>query len=147
MTWTGPGGRGPTSTSTDPGEWDAVRAACPDHDLVFLGGEHVVADPLPYLAAAHVVVAAAGQNSVADLAVADSRALILPQDRPFDEQRATARLLDHADLAVVAPSFPPADAWPDLIESANTLDSRWIRWQTAGAASRAAAVIGKVAGL
>ena len=131
----------------DSPEWDAVRAVLPGHDLVFLGGRRVVADPLPYLAAAHVVVAAAGQNSVADLAVAEARALILPQERPFDEQGATARLLDAASLAVVAPEFPAPEAWPGLVESANSLDSRWIRWQTSGAALRAAEVIGKVAGL
>lgn len=126
--------------------WAAVEQACPDHDFTFLGGTGpVVADPLRHLASAEVVVSAAGQNSVADIAVADRPALILPQERPFGEQAATAALLDTASLALVAPRFPEPGEWPRLLAAANALDSRWIRWQTAGAAQRAADVIREVA--
>lgn len=138
-------GRGGTGWTE--AQWDQVRAACPDRDFLFLGGDTFVADPMPYLSSARVVVSAAGQNSVADLAVAGARTIILPQERPFSEQHATAALLDAAELAVVADTFPAAEEWPALLERAESLDSRWARWQTAGAAARAADVIRKVAGL
>lgn len=126
------------------GQWDAVQEACPGRSFLFLGGDTAVADPLPYLAGARVVVTAGGQNSVADIAVADTPALVLPQERPFAEQHATAALLDAAGLAVVRSQFPAAADWPDLLDVTNSLDSRWIRWQTSGAAQRAADVIRKV---
>ncbi|MCS5480354.1 hypothetical protein NYP18_11890 [Corynebacterium sp. YIM 101645] len=138
-------GRGGTGW-TD-GQWAQVRAACPGRDFVFLGRDRFVDDPMPWLAAANVVVSAAGQNSVADIASAQARAVILPQERPFAEQRATASLLDAAGLAVVAHDFPGPAAWPGLLEQAQSLDSTWHRWQTSGAASRAAEAIRKVAEL
>ena len=128
-------------------QWEQVRAACPDRDFLFLGGDTFVDDPMPYLSSANVVVSAAGQNSVADLAVAGAKAVVLPQARPFAEQHATAALLDDAGLAVVAETFPEPAAWPALLERAESLDGRWPRWQTSGAAARAADVIRKVAEL
>ena len=100
-----------------------------------------VADPWGQLASAEVVVAFAGQNSIADLAAAGARAVIVPQARPFDEQNQTATALDRAGLAVLAPSWPEPQAWPELIGRASALTPRWSRWQTDGAAARAAAEI------
>ena len=138
-------GRGGTDWNAE--QWDEVEAACPDRDFVFLGRDTFVEDPMPYLCSANVVVSAAGQNSIADIALASVGALILPQERPFAEQHASASLLDAAGLAVVAHSFPPAREWPSLLKQAETLNSRWSRWQTSGAAARAADVIRKVAQL
>ena len=136
-------GRG--GTDWTPGQWAAVQDACPDRHFHFLGGDTRVDDPLPYLAGADVVVAAGGQNSIADIAVADTPALILPQERPFGEQHATATLLADAHLALTIPRWPAPGEWPTLLSEAKSVDSRWIRWQTAGAAHRAADVIRKVA--
>ncbi|MDO5669995.1 MAG: hypothetical protein Q4G50_08335 [Corynebacterium sp.] len=136
-------GRGGTDWSA--GHWDAVQAACPERSFRFLGGDTAVADPLPYLTGANVVVAAGGQNSIADIAVADTPALILPQQRPFAEQHATADLLADAHLALTRHTWPEPEEWPALLSEAQSIDSRWIRWQTAGAAQRAADVIRKVA--
>lgn len=102
-------------------------------------------DPWEVLAAAPVVVSWAGQNAVADLAAADARAVVLPQPRPFDEQRATADALGRAGLAVVADRWPSADEWPDLLARASALQPDWSRWGTAGAARRAAQAIEAVA--
>lgn len=137
-------GRGGTGWTE--AQWDQVRAACPDRDFLFLGGDAFVDDPMPYLSSARVVVSAAGQNSVADLAVAGAKTILLPQERPFREQHATAQLLDAAGIAIAADAFPAAGEWPALLEQAESLDSRWPRWQTSGAAARAADVIRKVAG-
>ncbi|MCS5497371.1 hypothetical protein NY547_09000 [Cnuibacter physcomitrellae] len=102
------------------------------------------ADPWPLLATADVVVSAAGQNSVADLAAAQARAVVVPQERPFGEQDATGRALDRLGLAVVAPGAPGApgvrgvDEWARLLAGAIGLRPDWGRWQVAGAARRAA---------
>ncbi|QGU05338.1 glycosyltransferase [Corynebacterium comes] len=138
-------GRGGTGWTE--AQWDQVRSACPDRDFLFLGADTFVDDPMPYLSSANVVVTAAGQNSVADIAVAGAKSIVLPQARPFAEQHATAALLAAAELALVAETFPEAGEWPALLERAEALDSTWLRWQTAGAAVRAAHVIRKVAGL
>lgn len=138
-------GRGGTDWNKE--QWDQVKAACPDREFLFLGWDTFVEDPMPYLRSANVVVSAAGQNSIADIAHAEAKALILPQRRPFAEQHASASLLDTAGLAVVVHSFPEAKEWPALLTRAESVDSAWGRWQTAGAASRAADVIRKVADL
>lgn len=130
------------------GYFDAVAAACPDADVRILDAAHGwVADPWPYLCAADVVVAAAGQNSIADIAAAGARAIVIPRPRPFGEQEATARVLSDAGLALVpcgADDDPPApEAWPRLLGRAPAAD--WSAWGTEGAADRAAAVIEGVA--
>ncbi|MET0830409.1 MAG: hypothetical protein ABWY26_12855 [Microbacterium sp.] len=99
------------------------------------------ADPWDELASAGVVVGWAGQNSIADIAAADASAVIVPQERPFAEQLETALAVDRAGLAVVATAWPPAEAWPELIERAAHLQPDWSRWEVRGAAARAAAAI------
>jgi UDP-N-acetylglucosamine:LPS N-acetylglucosamine transferase len=105
-----------------------------------------VQDPWPDLCAADVVVAHAGESSVADLAAAARPAIIVPAPRPFDEQDTTAAVLANAGLAVVHPRWPRAGDWPGLLRKAHGTDGRrWGRWQTAGAPQRAAAVIERIA--
>ena len=98
-------------------------------------------DPWEDLLSARVVVAWAGQNSVADLAAASAAAVVIPQERPFAEQRETALALESAGLAVVATEWPENDAWPELIDRAAQLRADWSHWQVAGAAARAADAI------
>jgi UDP-N-acetylglucosamine--N-acetylmuramyl-(pentapeptide) pyrophosphoryl-undecaprenol N-acetylglucosamine transferase len=113
---------------------------------VGVSAETWVQDPWQYLCAADVVVAHAGESSVADLAVAARPAVIVPEPRPFDEQNTTAALLADAGLAVVHPRWPLAAEWPDLLRRARRTDvRRWRRWQTDGAAQRAASAIERVA--
>lgn len=110
-----------------------------------LGGDARVENPMPYLRSASAVIAAAGQNSVADLAVARAPAIIFPQERPFGEQDATAQNLDRAGLAVVLRDFPNPGQWPQLFEEARRRAANWHLWQVEGAAKRAAQVIESVA--
>jgi hypothetical protein len=129
---------------------DAVSraaAATPHASWTLLGGEAGawVADPWSSLSAADVVVTAAGQNSVADLAAAGARAVVVPQDRPFDEQRTTARVLAERGLAVVVDEWPADHAWPDLLDRALASTPDWSAWQVDGAAARAADVVAEVA--
>ena len=104
------------------------------------------ADPWPALCAAEIVVSWAGQNSVADLAAAGVRAVVIAQPRPFTEQDATATVLDHAGLAVGVSGWPEPLNWPELLEQARALTPDWSRWQVDGAAERAAQIILGVAG-
>ncbi|GAB2984989.1 glycosyltransferase [Frigoribacterium salinisoli] len=141
----------------------SAAAATPGTTWTVLGADGWVDDPWPALCAAEVVVSAAGQNSVADLAAAGARAVVLPQERPFGEQRATATALAELGLAVVpdaprAPAtsstpdagtdgvgWPVPDAWPGLLARARALQPDWDRWSVDGAARRAAAVVAEVA--
>ena len=91
-----------------------------------------------------VVVSAAGQNSIADLAAAGVAAVVIAQDRPFDEQRHTARVIAARGLALTAPDTVSSDDLADLIERAATCVSGapdWTSWRVTGAAQRAARAI------
>ncbi|GAA2712754.1 hypothetical protein [Actinoplanes palleronii] len=103
-----------------------------------------IADPWEALQRAEVIVAAAGQNSVADLAAAGARAVIVPQPRPFGEQVATGRILTDRRLAVVEPAWPGAAAWPSVLDRARGLRTDWSQWGVTGAARRAADTIAQV---
>lgn len=64
------------------------------------------------------VVASAGNNTVADVARAGSPLVVVPQDRPFDEQRRHAESLDAAGVAAVISSHSRASAWTEALELA-----------------------------
>ena len=123
-----------------PEDWAAVEAACPEYRFTFLGGDNHVDDPTELLQSAGIAVTAGGQNSVADLAATNTPAVILPQPRPFAEQKLGAKVLD--GLATVRNAFPAPEEWPELLRRRET---DWARWQTEGAARRAAEVIAGVA--
>jgi hypothetical protein len=103
-----------------------------------------IEDPWEALQRAEVVVAAAGQNSIADIAAAGARAVVVPQPRPFGEQVATGRVLADRGLAVVEPAWPGAGAWPAVLDRARRLRTDWSPWAVTGAARRAAAAIAQV---
>ena len=136
---------GKGGSTWEPGDWQAVERACAGYRFTHLSGDNRVDDPTSLLQRAGVVVAAGGQNSIADIAATNAPAIILPQPRPFIEQKASALMLREAGLAVVPDGFPPADEWPALLTAAENLHADWSRWQTQGAAARAARVIEKVA--
>jgi UDP-N-acetylglucosamine--N-acetylmuramyl-(pentapeptide) pyrophosphoryl-undecaprenol N-acetylglucosamine transferase len=99
-------------------------------------------EPWPDICAADVVITHAGQNCVADIAAARRPAIVLPQSRPFNEQHVTAETLRRHRLAIATSGWPDARAWRCLIAHARASDaSRWERWQTSGAAARAAQAI------
>jgi UDP:flavonoid glycosyltransferase YjiC (YdhE family) len=106
-----------------------------------------VAEPFALLAGADVVLTHAGQNAVAEVAAARVPAVVVPQPRPFDEQRTTGRVLAAGGWpAVVAdhdsdgPDVP--GRWAALVERAADLDgSAWASWVDGGAADRFADVV------
>ncbi|GAA2555297.1 hypothetical protein GCM10010435_27320 [Winogradskya consettensis] len=121
-----------------------AAAATPGTRWSIAGGSTWIEDPWEALLRAEVVVAAAGQNSIADLAAAGARAVVVPQPRPFDEQVATGRFLADHKLAVVEPSWPDDDAWPVVLDQARALRPDWALWGVTGAAHRAADAIAQV---
>jgi UDP-N-acetylglucosamine--N-acetylmuramyl-(pentapeptide) pyrophosphoryl-undecaprenol N-acetylglucosamine transferase len=139
--------QGSGGTSVTPADVAAAEAATPDWDWHRLGPGAWSEDPWPELCAADVVVAHAGLGSLADVAAAGRPAVVVPEDRPHDEQRATARALAEAGLAVTSERWPEDHQWPDLLARALALGgSGWRRWCTDGAAQRAARVVEAVAG-
>ena len=120
---------------------DAARAATPGWRWVPIGTPGAVwaEDPWDLLCSADVIVSAAGQSSIADLAVLGKPAIVLCEPRPYDEQLATGRSLRDGGLATVLEKWPEPARWPALIAGATA--GRWGAWATAGAARRAAAVI------
>lgn len=123
------------------GDWEKVQRACADWEFIHLGGDQRVDDPTEVLETADVAVIAGGQNSVADVAALGVPAVVLPQPRPFAEQAWTAKELDRAGLATVAMAFPAPKDWPALLENAADFEPEWHRWETAGAARRAALAV------
>jgi hypothetical protein len=123
-----------------------AEAATPGTRWQLAGGSAAtwIDDPWEALQRAEVVVAAAGQNSIADLAAAGARAVVVPQPRPFDEQVTTGRFLADRRLAVVEPVWPADGAWPEVLEKARSLRPDWSLWSVTGAARRAAGVIEEV---
>jgi hypothetical protein len=108
---------------------------------------HWTADPWPALCSADVVVTHAGQNAVAEVAAARRPAVVLPQQRPFGEQAATAEVLARAELAVVRHSWPTPAEWPSVLaEAAERGGDRWAEWSPGDGARRAAHVIDELAG-
>jgi UDP-N-acetylglucosamine:LPS N-acetylglucosamine transferase len=120
-------------------------AAQPDISVTALGGSAGwTADPWPDIAGADVVITHAGQNSIADVAAAERPAVVIPQPRPFDEQRTTAQVLRRHRLAVVSPRWPAQRDWASLVDRAGRLAPGWQRWRVDGAAGRAADAIESV---
>ncbi len=135
----GRGGGGPTARHLD-----SAREQTPAWDWEILGGAGGawVTDPFPLLCAADVVVTHAGQNAVAEVAAVRRPAVIIPAERPHDEQRTTARVLARGPWPVVLESTFPTSAWSERLDHAASLDGRqWSAWCDGGAARRFAQLV------
>lgn len=117
---------------------EGAVAQTPDWSWSVLGHDRWDDDPWDALCSAEVVVTAAGQNAIADVAAAGARAIVLPRPRPFDEQVRTGEALRERGLAIVADAAPD---WPTLLERARALEPDWRQWAVDGAAARAARII------
>ena len=126
----------------------AARDATPGWEWCERGPSSPSPDLWADLMAADVVVTHAGQNAVAEVAAARRPAVVVAQERPFDEQVATARAVDRLGLAVGLTRWPDASAWPGLLDRAVGLGgSGWARWSSGDGAARAAAHLEAVAAL
>ena len=94
------------------------------------------------LCTADVVVADAGQDTVADLAAARGHAVVVADEHLVDGQRHTARALDRAGLAVGLERWPADEAWPAVLRAARDRGgSTWSRWADGRGAERMAGAL------
>ncbi|WP_166138780.1 glycosyltransferase [Nocardioides ochotonae] len=101
-----------------------------------------VEDPHALVRDADVVITHAGQNAVAEVAAARRPAVLVPQDRPHDEQRVSAAALGAGGWPVLVEGTFPTDGWAARLERAASLDGRiWEGWCDGAAAQRFAAVL------
>ena len=123
----------------------AARLASPGWEWIHLDRAHGtwVDDPWPLLSSASVVVSHAGQNLIAEIAAARRPALLLPQDRPFDEQLVMASAVGMSGLPVlVRDAWPAPEEWPQLLTRLSGLDgSLWSSWNDGHGAARMAGLL------
>ncbi|KGN42256.1 glycosyltransferase [Knoellia aerolata] len=133
----------------DPDLPDRITGAVPDIDWTVVGGGAWVNDVQDHLAHSDVVVTHAGQNAIADVAGWGLPAVVLPQSRPFDEQRHMGAVLASSGIAqVVQRDDVPGARWGELVQRARTHGGEgWSTWGCEGAASRAASLVEVVAGV
>ncbi|WP_370327842.1 glycosyltransferase [Euzebya sp.] len=102
----------------------ATAAATPGWRWAVLGrhlhlppgfGPGWVDDPWDWLCAADVIVTHGGHNAVMECAAAGTPTIVIPQDRPFDEQRDKCRALAREGLGTVLSTWPDPDGWDDLL--------------------------------
>lgn len=99
-------------------------------------------DPWSVLCDADVVVCAAGQNSLAEVAAAGVAAVVVPLDRPFDEQRHTAAALSAAGYPVEVVEDPAAACWDHVLDRARSRPvDRWWSWNDRSGARRFADLV------
>ena len=126
-----------------------ARDATPGWEWTALGGGlgSWVADPTAVLREADVVITHAGQNAVAEVAAARRPAVVIPGERPHDEQRSTGRVLASGPWPALVRTSWPSSGWSSLLDSARALDgSAWASWCDGHATSRFASVLADVAG-
>lgn len=123
----------------------ALAALAPGWDWTEVGGGRWVEDPTAALRDADVVVTNAGQNSLAEVAACRVPAVVVPAERPHDEQATTARVLDASTWPALVVSSLPDDDWSDLLERARLLDGQaWATWCDGHGATRFADVVTSV---
>lgn len=110
-----------------------------------LGVDSWVDDPSRLLRAADVVVTHAGQNALAEAAATRCPAVVVPQERPHEEQVTTAMALRDGGWPVVV-----LDEWPtddEALDKAALLDGdSWSGWCDGLAVERYGSVVREVMG-
>jgi UDP-N-acetylglucosamine:LPS N-acetylglucosamine transferase len=103
--------------------WRVIGPAMPPQqgpdNLVFAGWTD---DAQEEIAAAEIVVGAAGDGLVNAVIAARAPFVCCPEPRPFDEQVQKAHALQAAGAALVFAEWPPADRWPAVLADVLRLD-------------------------
>lgn len=129
-----------------PAEVDAARAATPGWTWVERSPARPSPDLWRELHESEVVVTHGGQNAVADVAASRSPAIVVAQDRPFGEQRATVRAIDRLGVGVGVDRWPRPEAWTGLLGRARGLGgARWGEWSSGHGAQAAGSLLDALA--
>jgi hypothetical protein len=92
------------------------------------------------------VFAHCGQNAVAEVAATHTRAVLVPEARPFDEQHYLGRALQNAALPARVVNLGEIIRWRAVIEDLSRSNpAEWRAWVDGHAAQRAAKVIEQIA--
>lgn len=99
------------------------------------------------IASAGVVIGGAGDGVLCAAAAAARPFICMPEERPFEEQRAKARALASAGAAIVLDSWPARSAWPRMLRDADAIETaRIASFHDACGSEKAAAFILSQAG-
>jgi len=124
---------------------DAAREQAPDWTWEVLGLGNWADQPWTHIRNAGVIVTHAGQNALAEVAAARRPAIVIPQERPFDEQLTTARVLAAGPWPALVLDELPTSGLAELLDRAAALDgTAWATWNDGGGAARAARIIESV---
>ncbi|MBO0594425.1 glycosyl transferase [Nesterenkonia sp. E16_7] len=121
-----------------------LRRILPQARLRILGGESAWADdPWPLLSRADLVLTAAGQNSIAEVAASRTPALVTALDRPHREQTHMLDALDRGPWPALRTPDPADEAgWDQAVARALSLDGAdWASWCDGAAAERFAELL------
>ncbi|WP_420142996.1 glycosyltransferase [Sphingobium sp.] len=123
---------------SDGERWAEIARATPERQFRIIGSCTVptllpdnlelggwVDDADAQIAAAAVVIGAAGDGVVSAVLAARRPFICLPEPRPFDEQVSKARRLDAVGGAIVRFDWPPASDWAGLIDLAIDQVKHW----------------------
>jgi UDP-N-acetylglucosamine--N-acetylmuramyl-(pentapeptide) pyrophosphoryl-undecaprenol N-acetylglucosamine transferase len=104
--------------------WEIVGSVDPDgtpmpQNLVVHG---VVPDPVPLMRTANLIISSAGHNAVAAAAACRRPVLLIPENRPFDEQLFFARALNASAGIPVKETWRSTDSWTTVLEHAAQTD-------------------------
>lgn len=127
-------------------EWVWTVAGLPEGDIPGVVNHGPVGDVWPLLNDADVVIGSAGTNVVSETAAARRPLVVIPQVRPFDEQRSHAAALVRAGLADSYATWPTAEQWPSILRRASLRNpDRWDQLHDGSAVQRLHDVICGVA--
>lgn len=99
-------------------------------------------DPWSHVLASCVVITHAGEGALAEVAAARRPAVVLPQQRPYDEQQVTAAALRAGDWPVTVLEEWPSSGWSSILDRTASLDGRcWEDWCDGAAGDRFAGLL------
>lgn len=98
-----------------------------------------IADPLPILSQCCVVIGNAGHNTVMEVASLNKRMIVIPENRPFEEQLIKAQMLEKLNLArVISPKSMLNTDWSEELSQIMLTSPDWGKTMVETAASDAA---------
>jgi len=132
--------------SVGPESINQLRRVLPGANVTVLGGDGLWdSDPWPHLQRADLVLTAAGQNSIAEVAASRTPALVMALDRPHQEQQHMLAALERGPWPVLRAPDPQDDVgWDSAIAELTRRDGQdWASWCDGEAAVRFAELLSR----